>query len=191
MVRARRASRTTDRFTCRRFSPLARLRTMSNASHASRDALLFAGGLVSVVRHHVRPCAAEERARRLGGEGVVFDLGCGLASHGGARIILPDQTEYLIRSVDDIRAYLNIVRRRLGLTYWSLSAWAKLKVKNAVNYIGRFEELLSAEAKRHEVQGVICGHIHFSCTDMLPKLIQSSRAQNFQRWPFTNRNLDI
>jgi UDP-2,3-diacylglucosamine pyrophosphatase LpxH len=59
-----------------------------------------------------------------------------------------------------INTYLNIVRRRLGLTYWSLSAWAKLKVKNAVNYISRFEELLSAEAERHDAQGVVCGHIH-------------------------------
>lgn len=59
-----------------------------------------------------------------------------------------------------VNTHLNIVRRKLGLTYWSLSAWAKLKVKNAVNFISRFEELLSAEAKRHEADGVICGHIH-------------------------------
>ena len=42
-----------------------------------------------------------------------------------------------------VNTHLNMVRRRLGLTYWSLSAWAKLKVKNAVNYIGRFEQLLA------------------------------------------------
>jgi UDP-2,3-diacylglucosamine pyrophosphatase LpxH len=59
-----------------------------------------------------------------------------------------------------VNTYLNVIRRRLGLTYWSLSAWAKLKVKNAVNFIGRFEELLATEAKRHEAHGVICGHIH-------------------------------
>jgi UDP-2,3-diacylglucosamine pyrophosphatase LpxH len=52
------------------------------------------------------------------------------------------------------------VRRRLGLPYWSLSAWAKLKVKNAVNVIGKFEEALAREAARNEVGGVICGHIH-------------------------------
>jgi len=56
--------------------------------------------------------------------------------------------------------YLNAVRRSLGLAYWSLSAWAKMKVKTAVNHIGRFEELLSHEAARREVDGVICGHIH-------------------------------
>jgi len=55
---------------------------------------------------------------------------------------------------------INWVRRRLGFTYWSLSAWAKLKVKNAVSYIGRYEEVLAAEAARHAVDGVICGHIH-------------------------------
>ena len=55
---------------------------------------------------------------------------------------------------------LNGIRRRLGFTYWSLSAWAKLKVKKAVNHIGRFEELLSLEARRHACDGVICGHIH-------------------------------
>jgi UDP-2,3-diacylglucosamine pyrophosphatase LpxH len=59
-----------------------------------------------------------------------------------------------------VNTYLNIARRKLGLTYWSLSAWAKLKVKNAVNFISRFEELLAAEALRQDVDGVICGHIH-------------------------------
>ena len=59
-----------------------------------------------------------------------------------------------------VNTYLNIARRKLGLTYWSLSAWAKLRVKNAVNFISRFEELLAAEARRQEVDGVICGHIH-------------------------------
>ncbi len=59
-----------------------------------------------------------------------------------------------------INTYLNIIRRKLGFTYWSLSAWAKLKVKNAVNFIGSFETTLAAEAKRLHVDGVICGHIH-------------------------------
>jgi UDP-2,3-diacylglucosamine pyrophosphatase LpxH len=59
-----------------------------------------------------------------------------------------------------INTYLNAIRRRLGLAYWSLSSWAKLKVKTAVNHIGRFEEALAYEAKRRDVQGVICGHIH-------------------------------
>ncbi|MGY3531262.1 UDP-2,3-diacylglucosamine pyrophosphatase LpxH [Bradyrhizobium sp. USDA 4452] len=56
--------------------------------------------------------------------------------------------------------WLNWIRRRFGFGYWSFSSWAKLRVKNAVNHIGRFEEVLSSEAARSNVQGVICGHIH-------------------------------
>jgi UDP-2,3-diacylglucosamine pyrophosphatase LpxH len=59
-----------------------------------------------------------------------------------------------------VNTVFNAVRRRLGLTYWSLSQWAKLKVKNAVSHIGEFEKTLCAEAHRHAVDGVICGHIH-------------------------------
>ena len=54
----------------------------------------------------------------------------------------------------------NALRRRLGFPYWSLSKWAKLKVKNAVSYIGDFEKVLAAEAQRFSADGVICGHIH-------------------------------
>ena len=56
--------------------------------------------------------------------------------------------------------HLNAVRRRLGLTYWSLSAYLKHKTKRAVEFIGRFEEALTEEARRRQVDGVICGHIH-------------------------------
>ena len=52
------------------------------------------------------------------------------------------------------------MRRVLGAPYWSLSKWAKLKVKNAVNFIGAFEKALATEAKHHQADGVICGHIH-------------------------------
>ena len=60
---------------------------------------------------------------------------------------------------------VNGVRRRLGFTYWSLSAWAKHKVKQAVNYMGRFEEVLVAEARREGVDGIICGHIHHAAIE--------------------------
>lgn len=59
-----------------------------------------------------------------------------------------------------INTWVNRGRRLLGFSYWSLSAWAKMKVKNAVNFIGSYEEMLSTEAKRQDVDGVVCGHIH-------------------------------
>ncbi len=55
---------------------------------------------------------------------------------------------------------INWGRRRMGFSYWSLSAWAKNKVKGAVSIMGRFEEALAYEAKQTGVDGVICGHIH-------------------------------
>lgn len=51
-------------------------------------------------------------------------------------------------------------RRLFGLPYWSFSAWAKIRVKKAVNFISQFENLLAEEAKREGAHGVVCGHIH-------------------------------
>jgi len=59
-----------------------------------------------------------------------------------------------------LNTYFNALRRALGLPYWSLSQWVKLRVKNAVNFIGEYERTLAGEARRHQVDGVICGHIH-------------------------------
>ena len=55
---------------------------------------------------------------------------------------------------------VNQMRRWLGLPYWSLSRIAKHKVKNAVAFISRFEEIVAHEAGRRRVDGVVCGHIH-------------------------------
>jgi UDP-2,3-diacylglucosamine pyrophosphatase LpxH len=55
---------------------------------------------------------------------------------------------------------VNWARRKMGYSYWSLSSYLKHKVKNAVEYIGRYEEAVAAEAERMGVDGVICGHIH-------------------------------
>ncbi len=55
---------------------------------------------------------------------------------------------------------INWVRQRFGRPYWSLSKVAKHKVKNAVEFIGRFEELVAREASDRKVDGVVCGHIH-------------------------------
>ena len=54
----------------------------------------------------------------------------------------------------------NYLRRKLGYPYWSLSAYLKHKVKNAVNFISDFECAVAEEARRRGVDGVICGHIH-------------------------------
>jgi UDP-2,3-diacylglucosamine pyrophosphatase LpxH len=59
-----------------------------------------------------------------------------------------------------VNLWLNWARRRLGLRYWSLSAYLKHRVKNAVAYIANFEEAMAEMARRRGVDGVVCGHIH-------------------------------
>ena len=56
--------------------------------------------------------------------------------------------------------WLHIVRRSLGMPYWSLSSYLKQKVKNAVEYISSFEQAVAREAQDRNLDGVICGHIH-------------------------------
>ena len=55
---------------------------------------------------------------------------------------------------------INFVRRRFGLGYWSLSAYAKRRVKDAVSFIGKFEAAVAHYAERYRVDAVLCGHIH-------------------------------
>jgi UDP-2,3-diacylglucosamine pyrophosphatase LpxH len=56
--------------------------------------------------------------------------------------------------------WVNAVRSRLGLPYWSLSKVAKHKVKNAVEFISTYEKLVAKAAAERGVDGVVCGHIH-------------------------------
>jgi UDP-2,3-diacylglucosamine pyrophosphatase LpxH len=63
------------------------------------------------------------------------------------------------------------VRKRLGLPYWSLSAWLKHKVKNAAAFISRFEDVMAAEAAKRGVDGVVCGHIHRAEIRMIDEVL--------------------
>ncbi|HBA41385.1 MAG TPA: UDP-2,3-diacylglucosamine hydrolase [Alphaproteobacteria bacterium] len=60
----------------------------------------------------------------------------------------------------NFNTHFNHARKWLGLEYWSLSAYLKVKVKNAVQFIESFEVAISEEAEKRQVDGVICGHIH-------------------------------
>ncbi|MEP7103033.1 MAG: UDP-2,3-diacylglucosamine diphosphatase [Burkholderiales bacterium] len=59
-----------------------------------------------------------------------------------------------------LNRHLNSLRARLGLPYWSLSKYLKLKVKRAVSYVSDFEVAVAREARKRGLQGVVCGHIH-------------------------------
>ena len=68
--------------------------------------------------------------------------------------------DYLYEFTLKLNRYLNNLRGRMGLPYWSLSAYLKHKVKKALNYVTDFENAVAHEAAKHCYQGVVCGHIH-------------------------------
>ncbi|WP_267388129.1 UDP-2,3-diacylglucosamine diphosphatase [Sphingomonas sp. GC_Shp_3] len=55
---------------------------------------------------------------------------------------------------------VNAYRRRFNMPYWSLSKHAKAKVKNAVEFISNYEQVIAEAAGARGVDGVVCGHIH-------------------------------
>ena len=82
-----------------------------------------------------------------------------------------DKTAHVPHSVAAIGARLNAgffalsdswnrLRVALGLSHWSLSQWARLQVKQSIDYLGAFERDIAALAAEHRADGVICGHVH-------------------------------
>jgi UDP-2,3-diacylglucosamine pyrophosphatase LpxH len=98
-----------------------------------------------------------------------------------------------------VNMHFNAVRRVIGLPYWSQSQWAKLKVKNAVKFIGEYERTLAQEARRRGVEGVICGHIHHATIRNDSGLHYNQlrglgrelhRGRRAFRWTVRNRHMD-
>ncbi len=109
-------------------------------------------GGIEIAETAIHVCANGSRYLVLHGD--LFDI---VIQHARWLALLGDKAYDLAIAANTL---FNKVRRRFGLRYWSLSQWAKLKVKNAVKFIGEFERTLAAEAHRHGVDGIICGHIH-------------------------------
>lgn len=56
--------------------------------------------------------------------------------------------------------WINLGRRRLGLPYWSFATRLKSRLRNVNHYIATFEQTLIQSARRYQVDGIVCGHIH-------------------------------
>jgi UDP-2,3-diacylglucosamine pyrophosphatase LpxH len=74
--------------------------------------------------------------------------------------------------------HYNTLRKRMGRPYWSLSAWLKGKTKRAVQFVADFSTAVAAEAAKHDVDGVVCGHIH--CAD--DRMLGDVRYLNCGDW---------
>lgn len=60
----------------------------------------------------------------------------------------------------ELNVHFNRVRRRLGMSYWSLAGFLKNCSGEARRYVENFEQAAAYAARRHGLDGVICGHIH-------------------------------
>lgn len=73
-------------------------------------------------------------------------------------------------SIYTLSTLINLIRRRMGLSYWSLSACLKRKVKNAMTYITKFRDVALEDAAAHGYDGIVCGHIHQSASEQVEGL---------------------
>lgn len=64
--------------------------------------------------------------------------------------------DFLLR----VNRIYNLWRSWRGKEYFSLSKRVKAKVKSAVSFVDRYEELLQELARHKKCDGIICGHIH-------------------------------
>jgi UDP-2,3-diacylglucosamine pyrophosphatase LpxH len=123
-----------------------------NHDEAARDFIGHRFGDVLVARDAIHETA--DGRRFLVTHGDEFD---GVLRHARWLAFVGDWSYRTLLSMNTV---FNRLRRRMGFGYWSLSAYLKLRVKNAVQFIENYEEAVAEEARRRGVDGVICGHIH-------------------------------
>ena len=81
----------------------------------------------------------------------------GITHFGGLQEKFGDWLYYRILTGN---GWLNAMRRRVGLRYWSLSEFLKSKSSAAERYIERFVQAGLDDARRRGLDGIVCGHIH-------------------------------
>ena len=123
-----------------------------NHDEALRDFTGYHFGGVYVTREAVHVSANGRRLLVIHGD--QFDA---VVKHAKWLALLGDWAYNVALSANH---WVGMARRLLGLNYWSLSAYLKAKVKNAVQYIDKYEHAVVAEARRRKVDGIVCGHIH-------------------------------
>lgn len=123
-----------------------------NHDEAFRDFVGLNFGGVEVTAEAMHDTA--DRRRLLVVHGDTFDS---VVLYAKWLAFLGDHAYTLLLKVNRL---VNGCRRALGMPYWSLSAVLKKRVKNAVQYISQYEEVVAHAAVERGADGVVCGHIH-------------------------------
>jgi UDP-2,3-diacylglucosamine pyrophosphatase LpxH len=125
-----------------------------NHDETFRDFCNHRFGMVAVLREAIHRTADGRKFVVLHGD--AFD---GIVLYARWLAFLGDRAYTLALQLN---TWFNAARRRLGMPYWSLSAFLKHKVKGAVQYVSNFEHAVVKAARDRGVDGVICGHIHIA-----------------------------
>ena len=126
-----------------------------NHDEALRDYVGTSFGGIKVASDYVHELADGRRFLLLHGD--EFDQ---ITRHHRWIAVLGDvMYDVLVR----LNAIISLVRRRFGLTcYWSLAGYAKRRVKQAMQFVFDFEDCAIRAARQRNLDGVICGHIHWA-----------------------------
>lgn len=114
--------------------------------------LPLAFGRLKVAKEHIHLTASGKRYLVIHGDGFdsVSTNHRWLASLGAVGY------DFLLK----VNRFYNHWRAWRGKEYFSLSKRVKAKVKSAVSFVDRYEELLQDLARHKKCDGIICGHIH-------------------------------
>jgi len=134
-----------------------------NHDEFARDYAGHHFGGVEVARRVVHETAAGRRLLVLHGD--EYDV---VVRYAKWLALLGDGAYTLLLSLNH---WYNRLNERLGRPYWSLSAFLKLKVKNAVKYIAEFETAIANTAVAEGVDGIVCGHIHHAEMRMIEDVL--------------------
>jgi UDP-2,3-diacylglucosamine pyrophosphatase LpxH len=111
---------------------------------------------------HIRGIAVQNEVIHKTADGLRFQV-----THGDEFDCVVQQNRWLAKlgsltyeMLLEINTWYNLFRSKVGLPYRSLSAYLKNKVKKAVSFVSRYEEVVVSEARKRQVDGFICGHIH-------------------------------
>ena len=109
-------------------------------------------GSVSLVKEHIHTTPAGKRYLVIHGDG--FDSVS--TNHKWLAVVGAVGYDLLL----GINRVYNHWRAWRGKEYYSISKQVKAKVKSAVCFVDRYEELLRNLARKKNCDGIICGHIH-------------------------------
>jgi UDP-2,3-diacylglucosamine pyrophosphatase LpxH len=112
----------------------------------------LAFGRVRLVKEHIHTTPAGKRYLVVHGDG--FDSVS--THHKWLALLGAVGYDFLLR----VNRFYNKWRAWRGKEHFSLSKAVKARVKSAVCFIDRYEELLQELARHRKCDGIICGHIH-------------------------------